>query len=94
MNSKVYRAVYERARGRCEICGSYEKVELHHVFGRIPEETEMNCVLLCRMHHTGQYGVHKNEALNLELKRKTQQKYFDAGYSEENVRKITGGRIY
>lgn len=96
MNKKVYNQVAERAAGRCEVCKRVGGLELHHILRRRVKETQHNCIMLCYECHRGTNGVHgKNgHALDLKLKRMVQQKYFDMGYSEEEVRRLMGGRLY
>ena len=47
------KAVYKRAKGRCELCSSPKGVDCHHIFGRsksVRYELE-NGILLCRLCH-------------------------------------------
>ena len=95
---KVIQAVLERSGGVCEICGSNDRCQIHHIVYRSQATNHdiENLILLCYRHHFGTYGVHgkHGKALNLELKRKTQQMYFDKGLSEEEVRRKMGEKLY
>ena len=100
MNKKVYNKVLERSEGLCEVTGCNRMVQLHHIFfgngKRVLCESVEACIMLCWDMHEGTKGVHGRDGheLDLKLKRMAQQRYFDEGYSEDEVRKITGGRIY
>lgn len=97
MNKKVYRAVMARADGKCEMCGSWngERLQLHHVFGgngkRRQTESEITCVALCPECHR---QVHSNRKKDLQLKIKSQDKYRKQGYSDDEIRKLVGGKLY
>jgi 5-methylcytosine-specific restriction endonuclease McrA len=68
---KLRELVYERDDGKCAECGvltfwnappwSLLRAELHHVIPRSlgGEDSEANCVILCREHHRGPTGRHK-----------------------------------
>lgn len=101
LDKKIVYKVLERSNGLCEAQGCFAPgTELHHcVYGygkRKEHETAESIVLLCYECHRGTNGVHgKNgRALNLELKRNLQKKYFDMGYTEEEVRRLMGGKLY
>lgn len=100
MDPEIIEHVKKRSKGRCEVCGSANMVELHHIIGgsgkRKQHETKESVVALCFYHHRGTYGVHGREgrALDLKLKRQLQEKYRQQGYTEEEVRRKMGGKIY
>ena len=100
MNKQVVEEVLERSKGLCELCGSNNQVELHHiVYGsgkRTQLETPESVIALCYEHHKGNYGVHgKNGSyLNTNLKRTVQGYYKAQGKSEEEIRTLMGGRLY
>lgn len=100
MNKKVYEAVKKRSGELCEICGSNHLVEVHHIlYGkgkRNQYESIDSCIDLCWEHHHGKNGVHgKNgHEIDIKLKRQLQDKYFDMGYTEDEVRGKMGGKIY
>lgn len=65
---------------RCFICGSYDWIEKHHVFGgnpnrRISEENGLWVYLCHWCHNEPPNGVHHNRAVDLWLKKLTQQTY-------------------
>jgi hypothetical protein len=100
MNKKVYEAVKKRSDGLCEICGSNQLVEVHHIIHgkgkRNPYESIESCIDLCWNHHKGNNGVHgKNGSeLDIKLKRELQDKYSRMGYTEDQVREKMGGKLY
>lgn len=100
MNVKVLKRILERSQGLCEICGSNNQVELHHiVYGngkRKEHENEHSCIMLCFQHHKGNEGVHgmNGHRLNMMLKKDLQQRYMDMGYTEEEIRSLMGGMLY
>lgn len=100
MNKEIIKAVLERSNGLCEICGSSQMVQLHHIIGgngkRKQHETEESVVALCWVHHHGTKGVHGREGKKLDrsLKIELQDKYKNKGYSEEEVRQMMGGKLY
>ena len=97
LDPKLARKVEERSYGLCEVCGR-QAVEIHHVFfgwgvRRLTERLE--CLIhLCYECHRGNKGVHFNKKLDDKLKRQSQQELLDQGYTEDEVREITGGKFY
>src|SRR5699024_956156 len=101
MDPKIIEAVRKRSKGLCEVCGSNYLLQHHHIVGgrgkRKQCENEHSIILLCwNCHHGSKWGVHgKNgKDLNLYLKRKLQEKYFDMRYTESEVREKMGGKLY
>ena len=90
MNKKVRKAVELRAGGRCELCGR-RAMELHHIISgngkRQQHEREETCIMLCDC-------CHDHTRLGDTLKHKLQSYYFGQGYSEDEVRKLMGGKLY
>ena len=97
---KIYEEVYERSKGLCELCGSNEQTELHHIVSGVGKrkmlESPENCIMLCYKHHRGTYGVHGREGaeLNKQLKRTLQGYYKAKGYDEDTIRNLMGGKLY
>lgn len=93
MNKKVRKAVELRAGGRCELTGEYGPLELHHILGGRGKRKELEraetCIMLAARLHN-----HQNTELMTELKHKLQSYYFQQGYSEDEVRKLMGGKLY
>lgn len=62
----------------CVVCGS-PNVERHHVFfgtaNRKISEKHKYVIPLCRMHHTGGNGIHRNRGMDLRWKELAQQHY-------------------
>ncbi|MZQ75242.1 MAG: hypothetical protein GT589_03685 [Peptoclostridium sp.] len=54
------------------------------------EETDM-CAALCVFCHI---NVHNNRKYDLELKRLAQDRYREKGYSDDEIRKLVGGKLY
>ena len=100
MNKKVVEEVLERSKGLCELCGSNNQVELHHiVYGsgkRTQLETPESVIALCYEHHRGNHGVHGKHGLylNTTLKQRLQKLYRSQGFGEDEVRAKLGGRLY
>jgi len=87
----------------CEIEGCetpYYLVQSHHIIkgnGKRKQcETKQSVINLCWEHHHGTYGVHGREGhvLDMKLKLGLQAVYFEMGYSEDEIRKLLGGRTY
>lgn len=100
MDKKVFEAVKKRSGGLCELCGSNYFVEVHHIVlgngKRNQHESIESCIDLCWYHHHSKNGVHgmNGHELDLKLKLQLQEKYFSKGYTEDQVRKMMGGKIY
>lgn len=100
MEKKIVQEVLRRSKGLCEICQSNDRVQLHHIIGGRGKRRECerveSVIALCYDHHHGTCGVHGREghALSITLKLELQQKYFDLGYSENEVRQLLGGKLY
>ena len=84
----------------CTECGSNDRVQLHHIIcgngKRKHCETEESLIPLCWEHHLGTNGVHgKNgKTLNKKLRLKLQEKYFEQGLTEAEVRELMGEKLY
>lgn len=99
MDKKIVKHVKERSGMLCEVCGSNQGVQFHHVVGgngkRKQCENEHSVIALCLNHHTGAEGVHNgNSELDLHLKQKLEAKYIAMGYSDEKIRYLMGGIRY
>lgn len=98
MNKEVVKHVKERSGMLCEVCGSNQGVQFHHIIGggsRSSCETKESVIALCLNHHTGAEGVHNGNAkLDLQLKKRLEAKYIALGYSDEKIRYLMGGRRY
>ena len=57
----IYDEVCKRDNGRCRLCGSKIRLQLHHIDGRGKELTNNidNCIMLCMNCHLN--IVHKNQ---------------------------------
>ena len=84
----------------CEFCHSNYLVEKHHIIKgrgkRREHENQHSVINLCWYCHKGNKGVHGKDGkhLDLYLKRQLQEKYFEMGYSEDEVRQKMGGKLY
>lgn len=98
LNQTTRQKVYNRANRSCEICGSKSGLQIHHIVKRSQtgKDDLDNLILLCWQHHHGTKGVHGRDghALDLRLKLQLQEKLFDKGWSEREVREYMGGRLY
>ncbi len=75
---------------QCLICKTTIGLHEHHVFDgsrRKASDKYGLTVWLCAKHHTGDEGVHQNEKLNLQLKRKVQAA-FEKKYGHERFMEI------
>ena len=95
---KIIQQVVDRSGKSCEICGSNNMCQIHHIVFRSQtlNNDAKNLIMLCWEHHLGNYGVHGKYGteLNTKLKKQLQDKYFNMGLSEEDVRLKMGGRLY
>jgi len=97
---EIYKKVWDRANGMCEMCESTNKLELHHCISgrgkRKEHQSEDTCFLLCYECHRGTMGCHGREGhkMNLTLKIIAQERLFDKGFTEDEARKAMGGRLY
>lgn len=97
---KLFQSVVERAGGQCEVCGSNQGIELHHILGgtgrRRQQERYETIVALCYECHRGTWGIHGKygSQLDIKLKQELQDCYFSKGKDEDEVRRLMGGRLY
>lgn len=71
--------VQDLTQERCFVCGSMRNLELHHIMHgtanrRLATRYKLTC-WLCRTHHTGAYGVHRDADLNRALQREAQMAF-------------------
>ena len=95
---KIRQAVYDRANRICERCGNTKALQCHHIVKKSQGglDIEDNIILLCWNCHHGTKGVHgkKGHKVDLELKLRLQNKYYNKGCSEEKVRELMGRKLY
>ena len=92
MNQTTRQKVYNRANRQCEICGRTTGLQIHHIVRRsqLGSDKLDNLILLCWNCHHG-----KNSGkLELQLKLDLQRKYVAEGYTETEIRKLMGDKIY
>lgn len=100
MSKKIIQAVMERSGGCCELCGSNNLCERHHIIGgsgkRKQCETEQSLIVLCYECHHGTYGWHGREgrALQDKLREELQATYTEMGYSRQEIFRLMGDRFY
>lgn len=58
---EVYDKVFKRDKGVCQLCGTSQNLQLHHILGRGKTLTNdiNNCIMLCENCHLN--VVHKNQ---------------------------------
>lgn len=91
-DKKIVKALKERTRGLCEICGNVGH-DPHHIFGgsRRKSTERIECMAyLCRNCHR---LLHDKGYGNRKLKLKSQSELAKMGYSEDEIRKIVGGKL-
>lgn len=99
VSKELAQQILDRADNRCEACGSYitthyiKRHQIHHILGRKVDATPDNLIFLCYHCHYEKCEKHRNSGLALELKLKVQAKLFDSGLSEDEVRKMMGGKL-
>ena len=101
LNKEIVKAVLKRSNGLCEVCGVADYMcQLHHIIKgrgkRTEHQTVDSVICLCWNCHHGTYGIHGREGkeLDLKLKKKLQEVYFNQGFTEEEVREKMGGKLY
>lgn len=80
---------------RCFLCGSYDLIERHHIFGasnRKKSERLGLVVDLCHYcHNEPPYGVHHNKDIMLNLKKYGQKKaMLEQGWTVDDFRREFG----
>lgn len=96
INKEIAKAVLERSKGLCELCGSNHMVQLHHKIGghgkRKQCETLESVIALCWKHHHGTFGAHGREgqALNRQLRQELERTYREQGRDEEEILYLLG----
>ena len=93
IDPKIIEAVKKRSYGLCELCGRMGE-QYHHIFGgngrRKPTE-RVECIShLCAKCHN---NLHDKGIGNRYLKLKSQSELASNGYSEDEIRKIVGGKL-
>ena len=79
----------------CYVCGTEYALHKHHIFygsanRKLSEEDGAYCYL-CYMHHNGgNYGVHFNKDLDIELKRECQEAWEQTKGTREDFIKRYG----
>lgn len=58
---EIYDQVFKRDKGKCQLCGTSQNLQLHHILGRGKDLTNdiNNCIMLCENCHLN--VVHKNQ---------------------------------
>ncbi|MCF8009451.1 MAG: HNH endonuclease [Halanaerobiales bacterium] len=98
MNKSTRQKVYKRADDSCELCDGISGLQIHHIIKKSQGGNDDldNLILLCWNCHHGTKGVHGRDghALDLRLKLNLQERLFDKGLKEKEVREKLGGRLY
>lgn len=78
----------------CYLCGRMTELQDHHVFfgtaNRKLSEKHGLKLWLCREHHTGNFGVHHNYNIDLDLKRLGQEAFEHKHGSREQFMQLFG----
>ena len=91
-SSKYPPSIITSKMDRCFICGSYGKLDCHHVMNKADRKNSTKyglVVPLCRECHIGNNGVHMNRERNDALKRIAQSR-FEQKYSHDEWMGIFG----
>lgn len=98
IDPKLVKKLKERSNGMCEICGYRQATEIHHCFGGNGRRKQTERLELlrdsCYECHRGIKGIHNNRGLDLVVKRECQNELLNQGYKIDQVREMTGGKIY
>nr|DAQ66447.1 MAG TPA: HNH endonuclease, GmR87, NESG, Structural Genomics.6A [Caudoviricetes sp.] len=82
--------------GCCLVCGREGTVHRHHIIHgrgkRKQQETPYSVIPLCPACHSQVHGK-QGHALDTWLKQRLQALYFAEGYTEEEVRRLMGGKL-
>ncbi len=70
VSSQLAKSIIDRSGGCCEICGSSNACQIHHILRRFVKPTYDNLVMLCWDHHLGTAGVHGKDGHQLDIKLK------------------------
>ena len=96
ISQELYDECRERSGGECEVKKCKSRIHtLHHLVGRRRAVWEGNVIFLCHKHHQGEQGIHgfgRGTELRINLLRELQNKYFDMGFTEEEVRYLMGSK--
>lgn len=86
----------EYRKDYCHICGVYKMTSGHHLIGghgkRIECETEESVIRICDKCHKFLHSS-QGQKMNHKLKLRLQEKYFKQGKTEDEVRKLMGGKL-
>ena len=91
-SSKYPPSIITSKMDRCFICGSYGKLDFHHVMNKADRKNSTKyglVVPLCRECHIGNNGVHMNRERNDALKRIAQLR-FETKYSHDEWMEVFG----
>ena len=87
------KSIVQQGDPRCFVCGRVTELECHHIMGGVANRPISDkyglTIWLCREHHTGDSGVHKNRDLSDKIKR-LGQIAFEAKYSHDDWMKLFG----
>ena len=79
---------------RCFICGSYNWIEEHHIYGgpnrKVSEKNGFKVYLCHYCHNEPPKGVHHNKERRLWLRAKCQEKYESMGHTREEFMRLIG----
>ena len=84
--------VIERWGGICEHCKTNKASEIHHLVGRRRKVWSGNLIYFCKKCHTGENGIHQNAEMRLKYKLALQKRYFEMGFTKDEVRYLMGSK--
>ena len=93
VSQELYDAVKERSKNVCEICGKRKAKEVHHLAKRRRKAWLGNLIDLCWECHNrpgSMEAIHHNEDVYDREMLKLQNKYFEMGYSGNEVKYLLG----
>ncbi len=90
----VTRKKYLTSESRCKVCGSTDRLELHHkTYTNLGKETEEDFLILCHSCHT---KIHFNRGKKIKNLDKVMSRYLElfsqARYREKHLQEVREGR--
>jgi len=94
VSPELYAEVKKRSGGKCEICGKKAKTFIHHlIIGKLRKSWTGNLIDLCDECHNKDgslKAIHHNSDVYEREMIKLQNRYFEMGYTSDQVRFLLG----